>query len=301
MNTLECQHLGKRYGRTWALDDCTLAVPEASVTALVGPNGAGKTTLLHLAVGLSSATTGTITVLGGLSPGSPKALAGVAFVAQDAPLYPGLSVRDTIRLAACLNDAFDESLVRARMSALDISLQHKVGKLSGGQHSQLAVALTLARRPKLLILDEPVARLDPLARHDVMSTIMAAVADDGLSVILSSHVVAELERVCDHLVLMTAGGVQVVGAVDDLLDEHRVLVGPTDEIAPIAATLPVVRTWQGEREMSLLIRGPGPTSLRPGWSVTRTSLEELVLSYLRAPDAHALPGPRASGLTRASA
>ena len=301
MNALECHQVGKRFGRSWALRDCTLAIPDGRVTALVGPNGAGKTTLLHLAVGLSTATTGTLTVLGGLVPGSHAALAEVAFVAQEAPLYPNLTVGDTIKLASCLNDAFDTSFVHDRIKLLDIPLSRKVGKLSGGQHSQLAVALTLARHPKLLILDEPVARLDPLARHDVMSTIMTAVADEGLSVILSSHVVAELQRVCDYLVLLAAGGVQVIGDVDDLLGEHKVLVGPANDAPHIAAALPVVRTWQGEREVSLLIRGPEPDLLPPGWRVEATNLEELVLSYLGSPDANALPGPRPVAPNRISA
>jgi ABC-2 type transport system ATP-binding protein len=263
------------------------------VTALVGPNGAGKTTLLHLAVGLTTPTVGAVRVLGHLTPGSSPALADVAFLAQDAALYSYLSVADTIRLAANLNDHFDASLARQHLDGLGIPPNRRVGTLSGGQQAQVALAITLARRPQLLILDEPVARLDPLARHDVMATLMAVVAEDGLSVVLSSHVVAELERVCDYLVVLAEGGVQVAGDVEALLAEHHVLTGPAEHADRVAAAFPVVREWRAQRETTLLIRaGEPPRGLSADWQRRPTSLEELVLSYLRAPQASALPGLR---------
>jgi ABC-2 type transport system ATP-binding protein len=292
VNVLETQRLGKRYGRSWALRNCTLAVPAGRVVALVGPNGAGKSTLLHLAVGLTSPTEGRLAVLGRARAGSADALGAIGFVAQDAPLYPHLTVADTVRLAASLSVRFDGADARSRIGRLGIPLERKVGSLSGGQHTQVALAVALARRPELLILDEPVARLDPLARHEFLGTLMAAVAEEGLSVLLSSHVIAELERVCDYLVVLTAGSVQVAGAVDDLVAGHRVLTGAAADADALAARLPVVADRRGTRQARLLAKADEHTPLPPGWQSEPTNLEELVLSYLRAPEATTLPGPR---------
>jgi ABC-2 type transport system ATP-binding protein len=220
MNVVEASGLGKRYGRTWALRECTLEIPAGRVTALVGPNGAGKTTLLNLAVGLSVPSAGEVTVLGGRRAGSPAALDGVAFVAQDTPLYKNLSVADMIYVTRSLNRRFDQRYARARLGELGIPPKRKAGKLSGGQQAQLALTLALARRPWLLVLDEPVAALDPVARHDFMATVLAAASADGVSVLLSSHVLTELERVASYLVLMSRGRVQLAGEVDDLLAAH---------------------------------------------------------------------------------
>jgi ABC-2 type transport system ATP-binding protein len=290
MSAIEAQHAGRRYGRSWALRDCTLSVPTGRVVALVGPNGAGKSTLLNMAVGLTDATSGRIAVLDGLAPGSPEALDRIAFVAQDVPLYPYLSVAETLRLVGSLASRWDEADARRRLGALNIPLDRKVGKLSGGQHAQVALAVALGRHPELLILDEPVASLDPLARHDFMAALMASVAEDGMSVVLSSHVVAELERVCDYLIVLAAGRVQVAGDVDTLLATHHVLTGPTAEVETMTRSLDVVISQRADRQSSVLVRAP---HLVPpaGWRVDRTNLEELVLSYLRVPEATALPGP----------
>jgi len=220
MNVVEASGLGKRYGRTWALRDCTLEIPAGRVAALVGPNGAGKTTLLTMTVGLSAPSAGTITVLGGRRAGSASALDGIAFVAQDTPLYKNLRVADMISITRSLNRRFDQDYARARLDELGIPLTRKSGKLSGGQQAQLALTLALARRPLLLVLDEPVAALDPVARHDFMATVLAAAAVEGLSVLLSSHVLTELERVASYLVLMSGGRVQLAGEVGDLLAAH---------------------------------------------------------------------------------
>jgi ABC-2 type transport system ATP-binding protein len=295
VNVLEAHGLGKRFGRTWALRDLSIAIPEGRVTALVGPNGAGKTTLLHIAVGLTRATTGSVAVLGDHAPGSPRALADIAFMAQDAPLYPHLTVADTIRLAASVNDRFDVSAARARIAELDIPLRRRVGRLSGGQHAQVALAITLARRPRLLVLDEPVASLDPLARHGVMATLMSVVAEEGLSVLLSSHVVAELARVCDYLVILSGGGLQVAGDLDELVAEHHVLTGPPAAAEALARGHSVTARWHSDRQTTLLLRGRLPEVLPPGVEVTPTNMEELVLAYLRTPEVRALPGPRATG------
>jgi ABC-2 type transport system ATP-binding protein len=220
MNVVEASGLGKRYGGTWALRECTLAIPAGRVAALVGPNGAGKSTLLNLAVGLAEPSEGAVTVLGGRRAGSPAALDGIAFVAQDTPLYKTLSVADMIYLTRSLNRRFDQPYARARLDDLGIPLRRKAGKLSGGQQAQLALTLALGRRPRLLILDEPVAMLDPIARHDFMATVLAAASAEGVSVLLSSHVLTELERVASYLILLSRGRVQLAGEVDDLLATH---------------------------------------------------------------------------------
>jgi ABC-2 type transport system ATP-binding protein len=221
MNIFEASGLGKRYGSTWALRECTLAVPAGHVTALVGPNGAGKTTLLNLAVGLTAPSAGTVTVLGGRLPGSPGALDGIAFVAQDTPLYKTLSVADLLHLTRNLTRRFDQPYAQARLAELGIQLKRKAGKLSGGQQAQLALTLALARRPQLLVLDEPVAMLDPIARHDFMATVLAAASAGGVSVLLSSHVLTELERVANYLVLLSRGRVRLAGEVGNLLATHH--------------------------------------------------------------------------------
>ena len=222
MNVIEASGLGKRYGGTWALRECTMEIPAGYVAALVGPNGAGKTTLLNLAVGLAEPSAGAVTVLGGRRAGSMAALDGIAFVAQDTPLYKNMSAADLLHLTRNLNRRFDQPYAQTRLAELGIPLNRKAGKLSGGQQAQLALTLALARRPRLLVLDEPVAMLDPVARHDFMATVMTAATADGVSVVLSSHVLAELERVAGYLVLLSRGRVRLAGGVGDLLRGHRV-------------------------------------------------------------------------------
>jgi ABC-2 type transport system ATP-binding protein len=290
MNVIEASGLGKRYGGTWALRECSLAVPAGHVAALVGPNGAGKTTLLNLAVGLAAPSAGTVTVLGGRAAGSPAALDGIAFVAQDTPLYKNLPVADMVHLTRNLNRRFDQRYAETRLSELGIPLKRKAGKLSGGQQAQLALTLALARRPRLLVLDEPVAMLDPVARHDFMATVLTATVDDGVSVLLSSHVLTELERVADYLVLLSRGRVQMAGEVDDLLASHRVLTGPAAE-ADRYAERPVVHVRQAEAQAHLLVRATPNDPVPPGWEAHPVGLEELALAYLREPGAAALPGP----------
>src|SRR6476659_2635517 len=275
MNIIEASGLGKRYGGTWALRDCSLAIPAGHVAALVGPNGAGKTTLLNLAVGLAAPSAGGVTVLGGLPAGSPEALDGIAFVAQDTPVYRNLSVADMLHLTRSLNRRFDQSYARARLNELGIPLKRKAGRLSGGQQAQLALTL---------------AMVDPVARHDFMATVLAAMVDDGVSVVLSSHVLAELERVADYLILLSRGQVQMAGEVDDLLAGHRVLSGPAAEAGNFAER-PVVHASRAEAQAHLLIRAAADDPVPPGWEAHPVSLEELVLAYLRQPGAAALPGP----------
>lgn len=293
MNVVESFGLGVSYRGTWALRDCTLAVPEGHIVALVGSNGAGKTTLLHCAVGLVAPTVGEVTVLGNIEAGSSDALERVAFVAQEAPLYRHLTVRAMLTVAVNLNLHFDRNLAEARLASLDIPLNRRIGRLSGGQQAQLSLALALARRPNLLVLDEPLARLDPLARHEVMATVTSAVAEEGLSVIFSSHVVSELERVADYLILMSHGRVQMVGMIDDLLSKHVVLSGPTEEAASVAEELIVVQTQRAGRQTQFVARVDASVEFPSSWSAESISLDELVLAYLREPSVSAFTGPLA--------
>jgi ABC-2 type transport system ATP-binding protein len=290
MNMIEASGLGKRYGSTWALRECTLAIPAGHVTALVGPNGAGKTTLLNLAVGLAEPSAGQVSVLGGRPAGSPAALDGIAFVAQDMPVYKNLSAADLLHLTRNFNRRFDRPYAEARLADLGIPLKRKAGRLSGGQQAQLALTLALARRPRLLVLDEPVAMLDPVARHDFMALVLTAMVDDGVSVVLSSHVLAELERVADYLVLLSHGRVQMTGEVEDLLATHRMLTGPAAE-ADRYTERPVVHAGRAEAQAHLLVRAGVDDPVPPGWEAHPVSLEELALAYLREPGAGARPGP----------
>ena len=291
MNVVEASGLGKRYGGTWALRECSLAIPAGHVAALVGPNGAGKTTLLNLTVGLMAPSAGNVTVLGGLSAGSLAALDGIAFVAQDTPLYKNLSAADMLHLTRNLNRRFDARYAKSRLDDLGIPLHRKAGKLSGGQQAQLALTLALARRPRLLVLDEPVAMLDPIARHDFMATVLMATADDGVSVLLSSHVLAELERVADYLVLLSHGRVQVAGEVDDLLACHRVVTGPAAQADRYAERLTSCTPGAARRRPTCWSGRPREDPVPPGWEAHPVGLEELALAYLREPGAAALPGP----------
>jgi ABC-2 type transport system ATP-binding protein len=277
---LDATGLGKRYGHRWALRDCTLQVPAGHVVGLVGPNGAGKTTLLHLAVGLLQPTAGQIAVLGAPPAESPTQLGRVGFVAQDTPVYSSLSVADHLSLGGWLNPRWDAGVAQRRIDQLGLDRKQRAGKLSGGQRAQLALTLALAKRPELLVLDEPVASLDPLARHEFLQHLMEAVAADGVSVVLSSHLVADLERVCDYLVVLTGSRVQVAGEVDDLLASHHRLTGPRRDTARMPADQDVIEASHTDRQSTLLVRSDGPI-LDPAWTVEDIGLEDLVLAYMR--------------------
>ena len=218
---LAASGLGKRYRRRWALSGCTLEIPAGRVVGLVGPNGAGKTTLLHLAAGLIAPTTGTLEVLGGRPGDGPVQLGRVGFVAQDTPVYPGLSVAGHLRMAGYLNPRWDGGLALRRIAELGIDPRQRAGRLSGGQRAQLALTLAVAKRPELMILDEPVASLDPLARREFLRSVAGTVAGHGTSVVLSSHLVADLELICDYLVVLVASRVRLAGGIAELLAAER--------------------------------------------------------------------------------
>ena len=271
--------LGKRYGSLWALRDCSVSVPRGRVSALVGPNGAGKTTLLKILAGLSAPSAGEAAVLG-RAPGQNTAfLDSVGYLAQDVPLYKRLSAGDHLEIGARLNRHWDAAAARARLAALKIPLGRPVATLSGGQRAQVGLSLALAKRPRLLLLDEPVAALDPLARREFLTSLTAAVADGDLSVILSSHLLHDLERVCDHLILLAASRTQLVGDIGDVLATHRMLVGPRRRISEVEPGLTVIKSTQTARQTRLLVRLSGPV-LDPSWEVTEVGLEDIVVAYM---------------------
>jgi ABC-2 type transport system ATP-binding protein len=276
---VEATGLGKRYGRKWALSDCTLDIPAGRVVGLVGPNGAGKTTLLHLAVGLLRSDAGSITVLGGRPGTTPEQLGRVGFVAQEAPIYAGLSLRDHLRLGGWMNPGWDGRLADDRIGRLGLDPGQKAGQLSGGQRAQLALTLAVAKRPELLVLDEPVASLDPLARREFLQSLMEVVVEGGASVILSSHLVADLERVCDYLVVLVDSRVQVAGEIDALLATHFRLTGPRHEGTARPSDQQVIVEHHTDRQSTLVVRTGGPI-LDPSWTVEQLSLEDLVLAYM---------------------
>jgi ABC-2 type transport system ATP-binding protein len=276
---IQARSLGKRYGHRWALADCTLTIPAGHVAGLVGPNGAGKTTLISLATGMLAPTAGTVEVLGGRPASSPGQLARVGYVAQDTPTYVGLSVADHLRLGARMNPHWDAGLARRRIQQLGLDPKQKAGKLSGGQRAQLALTVALAKRPELLILDEPIASLDPRARHEFLQVLMNATAEQELTVVMSSHLVADLERVSDFLVVLVASRVQIDGEVDDLLASHHVLTGPRREAASLPASQQVITESHTGRQSTFLVRSSEPV-IDPAWTVDPVSLEDLVLAYL---------------------
>jgi ABC-2 type transport system ATP-binding protein len=308
---LQADRLGRRYGHVWALRDCTLEVPAGAIAGLVGPNGAGKTTLLEMIIGLLEPTEGQVSVFGVTSRAHvAERLARVSYVAQDHPLYRDFSVADMFRLGRAMNPSWDQELAQARMDALGIPLRRKVKTLSGGQRAQVSLTMALAKRAPLLVLDEPVSSLDPVARLEFMQEVMASAADTGLTVIIASHVVSELERLCDWLIVLTGGRVQVAGPADDLIAAHRLLTVPR---ATPDAELPGLRIHRtdSDRHSTVVVRAD-PAQLaahqRPGWHADPVGFEQLVMAYLQRPPGTAItddpvlatsrPGPAAKEVTR---
>jgi ABC-2 type transport system ATP-binding protein len=288
--------LGKRYRRRWALKDCTLSIPAGRVVGLVGPNGAGKTTLMHLAVGLLAPTEGSITVLGEVPAADPASLARFGFLAQDSPTYARLTVGQHLDMGQWLNPAWDADFAASRVQQLGLDPHQRAGTLSGGQRAQLALTLAVAKRPELLVLDEPVASLDPLARREFLQTLMEVVATHGVTVVLSSHLIADLERVCDYLVLLVAGQLAVTGDVDQLLASHHRLSGPRRDPSAMPTGQSVIEASHTERQSSMLVHTAEPI-LDPAWTVTPVTLDDIVLAYMR----QARDGSPASAATLAAA
>jgi ABC-2 type transport system ATP-binding protein len=280
---LQADRLGKRYGPAWGLREATFEVPAGAVVGLVGPNGAGKSTLLQMTIGLLEPTEGRVAVFGATSRANrAETLGRVSYVAQDHPLYREFSVGDMLRFGRHANPAWDQALAEQRMTALGIPLKRKIKRLSGGQQAQVALAMALAKRAPLLVLDEPVASLDPVARLEFMREVMAAVADTGLTVVIASHVVSELERICDHVIVLTGGRIRLAGQVDELIIRHRLLTGPRTG-APAEVTGVVVHRTDSDRHSTVLVRSHPGRPDPPGWQARPVGFEELVLAYLQQP------------------
>ena len=276
---LRTEKLGKRFGTHWALRECTLTVPPGRVTALVGPNGAGKTTLLRLLVGLAAPTEGGARVLGRAPEQTPDYLAGIGYLAQDVPLYRRLTADDHLRLGAHLNRHWDDAGSRTRLERLKVPMDRPVATLSGGQRAQVGLGLALAKRPKILFLDEPVAALDPLARREFLGSLAEAVADGELSVILSSHLLHDLERVCDHVILLAAAHTQLTGGIDELVASHRMLVGPKRPLERVERSVHPIKVTVTTNQLRIVARLDGPV-LDPSWEVTQMGLEDIILAYM---------------------
>lgn len=284
---LETVALGRRYGKKWALRDCSLTVSEGSVTGLVGPNGAGKSTLLRMAAGLSRPTQGTVKIFGSaVRPNGTQHLSRIGYFDQLRPLYGSLRVGETLTLGRKLNATWDNSAALRWLGESNIPLDQRVDRLSLGQQALVALALCVGKSPDLLLLDEPVASLDPLARRQLLEMLLASVADRGTTVFLSSHIISELEPVCDHLIILSASNVRVTGSIEALLSNHRILTGPHDETLP--PNVEVISTREAERQSTLLVRSNGGP-VEPPWRMLEPDLEEIVLAYLSTPPTRRSP------------
>lgn len=286
MNAVEANGLGRRYRAKWGLRGVDLAIPEHAVVGLVGPNGAGKSTLLHLAAGLIAPTEGSLRVLGN-TPGSREALCDISFVAQDAPLPRRMRIGDVARLARDMNVRWDGAVFEAQIDGLELGREQRIGELSGGQRAQLALALALAKQPRLLLLDEPVASLDPLARRGFLQALMAAVAESGLTVVFSTHLLDDLERICDHLVVLGQGTLVLSGSIDEILDGHAVLVGPSGRPLPKGATA-LGGHGRGGHQHLVSVTAP---IIDPTWEQLTPSLEEVILAHLQVRSGTDTPTP----------
>jgi ABC-2 type transport system ATP-binding protein len=279
VSAIRTQGLGKRFGNNWALEDCTVDVPRGRVTALVGPNGAGKTTLLRLLVGLVAPSAGGAWVLGRPLAQSEDYLSSIGYLAQDVPLYRRLTADDHLSLGAQLNRRWNDTEVRDRLDRLGIPMDRAVAKLSGGQRAQVGLGLALAKQPQILLLDEPVAALDPLARREFLASLTEAVADGDLSVVLSSHLLHDLERVCDHVILLASAHTQLCEQIDDVLASHRMLVGLKRPLAELESSITVINATFTSNQLRVVARVDGPV-LDPSWEISELGLEDIILAYM---------------------
>ncbi|MFF0296000.1 ABC transporter ATP-binding protein [Kitasatospora sp. NPDC004614] len=302
---LEAKDLGWAYRRNqWAVRHCDFTVPTGRVCGVVGPNGAGKSTLLGLAARLFAPSEGELRVLGEsvTGPAAPELRAKVAYVTQEKPLYRTFTVADTLRMGRELNPSWDQATAQRVVELGELRPDARVGRLSGGQRSRVALAMALGKRAELLLLDEPFADLDPLARHDLTGLLLAQAAERGTTVVISSHLMSELEEVVDHVLLVQSGRVRLAGDLDELLDGHRLVAGLADAERPAGKVI----EWRVTgRQATGLIRtdpaGPPTGDLPESWDATRPRLEELLLAHLRNPAEAGTPGDRLSTISEAAA
>lgn len=292
-SAIEAFGVGKKYRRGWALQDCSFRLPAGRICGLVGPNGAGKTTMMSIAANLLAPTEGTVRVFGA-APESAEAGRRVAFLAQEKPLYRRFTVAETLRMGRELNPGWDQAAAEGIVRSGNVPLNARIGTLSGGQRTRVAFAVAFGKRPDLLLLDEPLSDLDPLVRHEMMSLLMAEVAEHGTTVLMSSHMLAELGSICDYLMVIAGGGLRLAGDVDELLTAHTLLTGVADGGPGLPAGLErhtLVESRVSGRQFTALIRPDGPVGAP--WETDTPNLEELLLAYLRNPGAPALISPTA--------
>lgn len=278
---VEANALGKRFGSQWALRNCTFSLQAGRIMALVGPNGSGKSTLLELAAGLLAPTEGTIEILGASPLENPSVvLPRVGFTAQEHPLFDGFSIEDMIRFGKSLNQNWDHDFAHGRITKLGLPLKKKVGKLSGGQRAQVSLIMALAKRPDVILLDEPVSSFDPLTRREFLQTLMEIVAGAGSSVIFSSHMLEDLERVSDSVLLIAGGNVQLSGSIEAILSSHRYMIGPIEEENLSSTIHEVISRRNTGRQIATLVNLEAPLVLGDSWSVHEPSLEDVIVGYL---------------------
>jgi ABC-2 type transport system ATP-binding protein len=277
---LATRQIGKRYGRRWVLSEATLAVPTGHIAGIVGPNGAGKSTLMQLAVGLIKPDAGSIALFGEAVVPTAAQVARIGFVPQKTSLYSSFSVADHLRLGSAMNPSWDEAFARERVTRIGLDRSQRAGKLSGGQQAQLALILAIAKRPELLVLDEPVANLDPLARREFLQVLMEYAVENAATIVLSSHLVNDLERVCDYVILVAGGHVELCGDIDELLATHRRLSGPRRDSSRLPSNQKVIEEVRTDRQSTFLVRTAEPI-IDPSWTVDEVSLEEITLAYMR--------------------
>ncbi|MFD5749870.1 ABC transporter ATP-binding protein [Streptomyces sp. NPDC127033] len=294
-NAIEAQGLGKKYRRGWALRNVSFRLPAGRVCGLVGPNGAGKSTLMGLATNMIRPTTGALRVFGA-APGSTEAVLRTAFLTQEKPLFRRFTVAETLRLGHEFNPRWDQEVAEGIVRAGQVPLEAKVATLSGGQRTRVAFALAFGKRPDLLILDEPMADLDPLVRRELMSTLTAEAAEHGTTVLVSSHMLAELEHICDYLLVIANGGLRLAGEVNELRAAHALIDAPGGGTSPAVAPHQVIDSRRGDGRPGVLVRLGAP--IQYGGQAEPPTLEELLLGYLRSPDAPPLitPGARAGDI-----
>jgi ABC-2 type transport system ATP-binding protein len=259
--------------------DANLELPSGRVVGLVGPNGAGKSTLLNLTCGLVAPTAGTLTVLGARPAASAAQLARVGFVAQDTPVYSGLSVGDHLQLGARLNKAWDRQLAERRIRQVGLDPAQKAGHLSGGQKAQLALTVAVAKRPELLIFDEPVAALDPLARRQFLQNLMEFVQELDATVIVSSHLLGDIARICNHLVVLASSRVQLTGDIDTLVAAHYRLIGARGDFDDLPAQVEVITADHAGNQSTLVVRADA-AGIPQLDAAQHVDLEDMVLAYM---------------------
>ena len=275
---LETNDLGKRYRTKWGLRDCSLTLPKGRVAALVGPNGSGKSTLLRMTAGITRPTTGDIAVFG-TSPQhqTVDAVSRIGYLDQERPLYKTFKVSEMLRMGRELNPRWDDAAARSYLGELDIALDIRVGKLSVGQQAQVALTLCISKRPELLLLDEPVAALDPLARSQLMQVLLSSVVEYGTTVLLSSHALSDLEVACDYLIILSAARVTLADDLEHVRDAHRLLVGPLRPRSDVPAGATVVSAIDTERQSTWLVSCDRPIS-DPSWDVAEPTLETVFIA-----------------------